>query len=150
MQWQDVLNDPTLQDLPYKIELNKWGNIEMSPAFFKHSSLQADLAYILRNQLKGHSFTELAIQTTDGVRVPDTAWGSDAYYDDHCHELFASAAPEICIEVVSPSNSGAEMMRKVALFLEAGAVEVWLVDEQKNVRFFDAGGVLGWGCLGGR
>ena len=31
MQWQDVLADKSLQDLPYKIELNEKGNIEMSP-----------------------------------------------------------------------------------------------------------------------
>ncbi len=34
MKWQDVLLDKTLQDLPYKIELNEYGKIEMSPASF--------------------------------------------------------------------------------------------------------------------
>ncbi len=31
MTWEEVCDDPRLQDLPYKIELNQWGNIEMSP-----------------------------------------------------------------------------------------------------------------------
>ncbi len=141
MQWQEVVDDPTLQDLPYKIELNEWGNIEMSPASFIHGSIQFDIGYLLRNQLGGRVFTELAIQTTAGVRVPDTAWSSDEYFDSHCHELFASTAPEICIEVVSPSNSPAEMLRKVALLLEAGALEVWLVKEDKSVQFYNAEGV---------
>ncbi|MDP2834377.1 MAG: hypothetical protein Q8Q28_13995 [Pseudomonadota bacterium] len=30
MQWSEVIADPALRDLPYKIELNKWGIIEMS------------------------------------------------------------------------------------------------------------------------
>ncbi len=141
MQWQEVVNDPTLQDLPYKIELNEWGNIEMSPASFIHGSLQAEIAFVLRTQLQGHIYTELAIQTTAGVRVPDTAWSSDEYYDSHCHELFASTAPEICIEIVSPSNSPAEMLRKVALFLESGAIEVWLIKEDKSIQFYNAEGV---------
>ena len=30
MQWAEVLQDPSLQDLPYKIELNEWGQVVMS------------------------------------------------------------------------------------------------------------------------
>ena len=32
MKWQEVLEDKSLQDLTYKIELNRWGQIVMSPA----------------------------------------------------------------------------------------------------------------------
>ena len=32
MQWQEVIAHPSLQDLPFKIELNEYGKIEMSPA----------------------------------------------------------------------------------------------------------------------
>ena len=35
-------------------------------------------------------------------------------------------APELCIEVVSPSNSRKELREKVAAYLEAGAEEVWI------------------------
>ena len=63
MQWQDVLADKSLQDLPYKIELNEKGNIEMSPASLVHSLLQGELALLLGNTLSGNIFTELAIQT---------------------------------------------------------------------------------------
>jgi hypothetical protein len=31
MTWSDVLADPSLQNLPYKIELNRAGRIEPSP-----------------------------------------------------------------------------------------------------------------------
>ena len=31
MQWQDICDDKLLQDLPYKVELNQWGQIVMSP-----------------------------------------------------------------------------------------------------------------------
>ena len=27
MHWSEIIDDPALQDLPYKIELNKWGVI---------------------------------------------------------------------------------------------------------------------------
>ncbi|WP_428353137.1 Uma2 family endonuclease [Methyloprofundus sp.] len=75
----------------------------------------------------GRVFTELAIQTSMGVRVPDASWGSDEYVKLHIGEVFASSAPEICIEIISPSNTQEEMLGKVKLFISAGAKEVWLV-----------------------
>ena len=140
MQWQDVLADKSLQDLPYKIELNERGIIEMSPASVIHSLLQAEIATLLRNQMDGRVFTELAVQTKNGVRVPDVAWGSDEFVKNEIRNICASSAPQICVEIISSSNTQAEMKNKIALFIEAGAREVWLVDEQGHVEFFDGNG----------
>ncbi len=132
MQWSEVIADPSLQDLPYKIELNKWGIIEMSPASNWHAMTQGDLVGLLRGFFQfGRVFVECSIQTTDGVRVPDVAWCSDAFVAAHGEETPFSSAPELCIEVVSPSNSRHEMERKIGLFLEAGAQEVWLVSRER-------------------
>ncbi len=30
-RWDEVLRDPALRDLPYKIEVNSWGKVEMTP-----------------------------------------------------------------------------------------------------------------------
>jgi len=79
MQWQDVLADKSLQDLPYKIELNEKGNIEMSPASLIRNLLQGEITWLLKSKLKGHTFTELAVQTSSGIRAPDTAWGSHSF-----------------------------------------------------------------------
>lgn len=136
MRWQDVLADKSLRDLPYKIELNERGNIEMSPASVIHSLLQGKIAYILRHQLQGDVFTELAVQTEKGVKVPDVAWGSNEYTQQHIRELCASTAPEICVEIISPSNSQEEMDEKIGLFFVSGAIEVWIVDETGKIRFF--------------
>jgi len=40
-----------LQNLPYKIELNQKGNIEMSPASNKHGFLQSKIAFLLQQTL---------------------------------------------------------------------------------------------------
>jgi hypothetical protein len=32
------------------------------------------------------------------------------------------------------------MSEKIALFLDSGAIEVWLVDEQGEISFYNAGG----------
>lgn len=51
MTWQDVLEHPSLQDLPFKIELNEWGQIVMSPASNRHGNLQAEFALLLKQAL---------------------------------------------------------------------------------------------------
>lgn len=144
MKWQDVLADKTLQDLPYKIELNQYGKIEMSPASFIHSLLQGEIAKRLGNQLQGRVFTELAIQTSMGVRVPDVSWGSNDYVQQHIKEVFASNAPEICVEIISPSNSQEEMQDKIRLFIEAGAKEAWLVTEEGDVSYYNVTGQISY------
>ena len=142
MKWQDVLSDKTLQDLPYKIELNEYGKIEMSPASFIHSLLQGEIAKRLGGQSNGRVFTELAIQTSKGVRVPDVSWGADEYVQQHIKEVFASSAPEICVEIISPSNTKKEILGKIRLFINAGAKEVWIVTEEGGISYFDKSGEI--------
>ena len=38
--WTDVMANPCLKALPFKIELNKWDRIEMSPARSEQGRLQ--------------------------------------------------------------------------------------------------------------
>lgn len=137
MQWQQVCDDPLLQNLPYKIELNKWGQIVMSPARVKHGFFQGRIAYFLEVLMTaGEAITECAIQTEDGVKVADVAWVSDERADIIVEETAASIAPEICIEIVSESNTIEEMAFKQTLYFQAGAQEVWVCDRQGNMSFY--------------
>lgn len=131
MKWSEVIADPSLRDLPYKIELNKWGVIEMSPASNWHALTQGRLVALLRAYFQfGEVMVECSVQTSDGVRVPDVAWASDEFIQHHGEQTPFPLAPELCVEVVSPSNSRPEMERKIGLFLETGAREVWLVSRE--------------------
>ena len=55
MTWEEVCDHPLLQDLPFKIELNKWGNIEMSPARNRHAEYQGEIEFLLRTLKKAAS-----------------------------------------------------------------------------------------------
>ena len=145
MTWEEVLADPRLEDLPYKIELNKWGNIEMSPARNRHGKFQAEISHLLRLKMPdGVTVTECAIVTAENVKVPDVAWTSYARYDAAAtpDEVYTDTAPEICVKIVSPSNSREEQMHKGNLYLQTGAEEFWLCNELGDVRFFNASGPL--------
>ena len=141
LTWQDVINDKSLRDLPYKIELNRYGKIEMSPASNKHVMLQAALQRLLQSRLPdGDAIQECSVQTAAGVKVPDVAWGSRRFFEAQGEQTPFSAAPEICVEVVSPSNAKAEMEEKTALYLASGAEEVWLVNLDGNITILGAEG----------
>ncbi len=127
MQWADVIDNPWLRNLPFKIELNRWGKIEMSPASNQHGAMQVDVATILRKRRGGKVIVECSIQTTDGVRVADVAWMSNARLKAMGWATPFPGAPEICVEVMSPGNTWAEMHMKAGLYLQAGALEVWVV-----------------------
>ena len=43
-------------------------------------------------------------------------------------------APELCVEVLSPSNTAVEIRDKVAAYLAAGAREVWVVAEDGSIE----------------
>ena len=81
--------------------------------------------------------TECSVQTTDGVKVADVAWCSKAFIKQYGYETPYSQAPELCVEIVSPSNSTEEMTNKVQLYLQAGAEEVWVVWENGIVDYYD-------------
>ena len=51
MRWEEVCADRQLQDLPFKIELNKWGQIVMSPVKIKHSFYQGRIQRLLQSLL---------------------------------------------------------------------------------------------------
>ena len=139
-RWHEVLVDPTLRNLPYKIELNSWGKVEMSPATNRHSRLQGELAAELKRQLGGSVLTECSILTRIGIRVPDVAWMSPEFLASYGEITPFQCAPEICAEVISPSNTQAEVDEKKAAYLAAGAREVWLVSEEGKIRYFDMSG----------
>ena len=142
-RWAEVINDPTLHDLPYKIELNAEGTIEMSPANNWHAAVQACLAHFLRETLPdGMVYTECSILTVAGVRVPDVAWGSADFVKEQGVNTPFRRAPEICVEILSPSNSPKEIDAKVKAFLAAGALEVWLARASEGVSFIGPEGVV--------
>jgi Putative restriction endonuclease len=141
--WQSILDNPLFRNLPYKIETTGSGAIMMSPASNWHASAQSQLSNGLRQGLPdGEIFTECSILTWEGVKVADVAWASEAFMAEHGYTTPYLVAPEICIEVVSPSNTAHEIDNKVNLYLAKGAVEVWVIAVDATVRVFNKSGQI--------
>lgn len=141
LRWAELCADPRWHDLGGKLELNARGVIEMSPASNRHGIRQLAIGRALADQLpQGTAIVECSVLTEDGVRVPDVAWASAEFMARHGELSPFPQAPEICVEVRSPSNTDAEMAFKTDLYLKAGAVEAWIVDEDGAWQVFDAQG----------
>ena len=122
--WKTLLADPRWENLPFKIETNARGQIIMSSTAKGHGRLQALIAaWFVTNMNDGETVSEASILTADGVRVADVAWASTERFDAGPSELFTTA-PEICVEIWSPSNTPEEFDTKRRLYLQAGATEV--------------------------
>jgi Uma2 family endonuclease len=143
MNWQEVCEHPSLRDLPFKIELNEYGEIVMSPTKIYHSAYQGEIGFLLRSMRKrGQVLTECAIKTRKGTKVADVAWASANRFKRIKHEFDSPIAPEVCVEVVSESNTQAHMKEKRELYFEAGAQEVWFCAKNGTISFYNTEGKL--------
>jgi len=143
MNWQQVCEHPTLKDLPFKIELNTYGQIIMSPSSNWHGSMQSRISILLHQLIdSGQAVSECSIRTSDNVKVADVAWLSDEFHSIHKFETPFTEAPEICVEILSLSNSSAEMTFKRALYFGAGAKEVWQCDQDGALSFYTPNGPI--------
>jgi Uma2 family endonuclease len=141
MNWSDIIKDPLLQNLPYKIEQNEKGQIVMSPASNEHGMTQAMIVALLfeiKNQ--GTVLSECSIQTSKGVKVADVVWASQVFMKQNSSQTPYQVAPEVCIEVTSRSNTKAEIREKIELYLSKGAKEVWVCNSKRIMEFFDTRG----------
>ena len=127
-RWDELLADPEMAKFEGRIETDRHGQIIMSPPPApRHGTRQARITTLL-SQLMPHGtvLTECPISTADGVKAADVAWASAERMRELGNRNCFTRCPGICVEVISPSNTDAEIQEKVALYFDAGAHEVWL------------------------
>jgi Uma2 family endonuclease len=136
-RWSELLEDRALAKIEGRIETDRHGHIIMSPPpAASHGNLQSKIGRLLAELLPdGEVHTECPISTADGVKAADVAWASP-----ECMRILGNRAcfprsPEICVEILSPGNTKAEIREKMALYFDAGAKEVWLCTASGEMTF---------------
>jgi len=137
-RWDEIIADPALKDLPYKVETNARGQIVLSPHKNRHSDLQTALFQLLQQHAPdGHISVEYALATPRGVKAPDVVWMSAERRDEmRATGDPSTLAPELCVEGMSESSTTEKMQEKRDLYAEVGAKEVWVVEEEGEIRVF--------------
>ena len=137
LTWSQICRDKALAELPFKVELTPRGIIEMSPARPRHGKLQLRIGGLMEQMLPGGVvITECPIEGADQVRVPDVCWIAEGRERYNADETALVAAPDICVEVLSPNNTDEEMAAKRSFYGALGCKEFWTCAESGEMRFF--------------
>jgi Uma2 family endonuclease len=140
-RWAELLADAETAKVEGRVETDRYGHtIMMPPPAPNHGRLQLQVGALLdRYMPDGSALTECPISTADGVKAADVAWASPECLRGLGNQGCFPRAPDICVEVLSPGNTEAEIREKTALYFDAGAKEVWHCSESGAMKFFCAG-----------
>jgi Uma2 family endonuclease len=142
-RWAELMRDPELAKFAGRVETDRYGHIVMSPPPAPiHGRLQIRIGSLLEQHMRGGgAMSECAISTADGVKAADVAWASAERMQELGDGVCFRHAPEICVEILSPGNTDAEIREKTALYFDAGAKEVWHCSISGAMTFLAAGQV---------
>ena len=124
-----------------RYELVKGELVKMSPTGGKHgiltSRINSALAQYVEANASGETFgaeTGFVLTTNpDTVRAPDAAFVSrERIPPGDFPEKFWPGAPDLAVEVISPSDTLYEVEEKIEEYLEAGVKLVWIVNPKKR------------------
>jgi Uma2 family endonuclease len=112
-----------------------WGRVvNLTRPKLRHARLQERLVRLLgpRAEAKGIVSTEVPFRAVPeyDIRAADVAFVSQERWNTDEDDLHGS--PELVIEVLSPSNTRAEMREKASLCLSTGAEEFWVVHPKRK------------------
>lgn len=142
------------EDAEWQYELVDGVLVRMPSPGYQHGRLVNKLANRLTNYVEAHNLGEVVIADTgfllSQIGQPDTVLGPDISFvraeqvpppNAPDIEKYLRLAPDLAIEVVSPSQFRPEMAAKAKIYLNAGVRLVWIVwPESGTVDVWRPGG----------
>jgi len=137
-RWNALAADP---ESPDRYELTEFGELVLSPRPTNdHQAVSFAVGIQLTEQLGPRAATEIAVYTDRGIRVPDVVWMPAARWAECKGQSPFLFVPDVCVEVLSPSNSREEIAMKAGAYLRGGAREVIVVGLRGELEFFGPDG----------
>lgn len=142
-----------------RAELIRGVVVVREPPGYHHGEVVSELAYRLTHHVKAEGLGRVLAAETgfklaadpDTVRAPDIAFIRAERLPAPPPVGYASLAPDLVVEVLSPSDRPGAVLAKVADWLDAGTRLVWVIDPGRRVaRVYRADGsesVVGPGGL---
>jgi Uma2 family endonuclease len=159
MSSKTLLTASDLEQMPdddsVQIELDEGELIIMPPAGMDHGDCEIEIGYLLQDHVKKHKLGKVYSGDTgfrladNTVRSPDVSFvRKDRVVTIH-RKGFGKGAPDLAVEIFSPSDSVRQLMRKVKQYFAAGCHTVWIVyPERREVQILDAAGADRLLCIG--
>ncbi len=121
-----------------KLELVRGEVVSMPGPGFEHGEVQGNVHGHIWTFLKSQKIGRVVVES--GTRTdsnPDTVRGPDvSYYSKERVPLdlrivkYAQVPPDLCVEVVSPSNTRKKLREKIKEYFFAGVRAVWIVEPE--------------------
>lgn len=132
-----------------KQELVRGEIVTMPPTKQIHGLVQIQIGWLLKNAVMPKRLGWVGCES--GViteRDPDTVRGPDVYFFKRSRfperpTGWTDGAPDLVVEILSPSNRRNEMRAKVAEYLAAGSKIVWVVDPESKTVMVYSGNLRG-------
>ena len=117
-------------------ELVRGQLVVREPPGTRHGRMAATLSFHLSDFVRRENLGAVFAQNTgfrlqsnpDTVRAPDVAFVARERASEIPDRGYASVAPDLVVEIVSPDDAPADVLAKVADWLAAGVRLVWVLD----------------------
>jgi Uma2 family endonuclease len=145
-----------LPDDGMRHELDEGQLVATPPAFGEHGQIQGAAGSILGSFVRSRSLGMVFVATgfrlnRDTVRAPDVSFIGAERANALDFKRRFECAPDLAIEIISPSETATEIAHKVRQYLQAGSA-VWVVypddrtvhvfETSKNARVLEADALL--------
>ena len=107
------------------------------PTGVEHDAIGANLVLLLGPYVKGRGYMTISgagFRMSNGnIRCPDVSFTrKDRLPDGRPPKGFGGAAPDLAVEIISPSENAADSDAKVQEYFESGARQVWHLLPETN------------------
>jgi Uma2 family endonuclease len=145
-----------LPDDGMRHELNEGELVSTPPALGEHGQIQCAIGSILTSFVRSHSMGLVFVATgyrlnRDTVLAPDVSFIRAERARILDLEIRFECAPDLAVEVISPSETAADIAHKVRQYLQAGSA-VWILypddrtvhvlETSRNIRVLEADDLL--------
>ena len=118
------------------------GRLTEVPTKFEHDAIAVNLIMLLGPHMKGRgagSIGQAGFRMANGnIRCPDISFTRlSRIPGGKVPNTFGTVAPDLCIEIISPSERQSDMRRKIDDYFDSGAQRVWhIFPEAQQVTIF--------------
>jgi Uma2 family endonuclease len=151
MSTKTLLTADELEQMPdddsVRTELDEGELITMPPTGLEHGYYELRIASILDRHVMQHRLGRIYVGETGfrlsagTVRAPDVAFIRQERLEALHGKGFAKGAPDLAVEIFSPSDSVPQLMRKVKQYFAAGCHTVWIVyPDTREIHVLEASG----------
>lgn len=140
------LDELNAEGIRYELEQGRL--VEMPSAKPRHFQQAMRLGAAIDSYLIDHDLGEVSIEwgcklPPDGttLRFPDVAYASFKRFPNIDLDEYLPGAPDLAVEIVSPTDTYSDVRNKTIAYFEAGTLVVWVIERYEKLTYVYEGSV---------